>query len=571
MPISSNRRQRVIDFATPKINDLVVVERVDCSKSVGSAATADDTPFGTAHPNTDRFPNFKLALIKSDDDEQGQFQLWYYVKDRADQDDYNWEFQEAGVESPRYTTVVRTYVIPRDSPSSAGSNIAGINFFDTNFPNVGFNVATDSENALKRGEQKGFNTYMPSGDPEITPFTGVQLSAGGHNSGSILFDKEYILFERKQVRSGDDFLDTLFVVEQRVYVKKVPIRRVDVDDSFPYNDPSSTAFSEADVTSNFGALPSKETLYHKNEPVYATTNFSDTSNNEGVTDTNVIVDGSDFGGDFDTAAHHVFADPDTVYSVTSSSDQADEYYNDGVGGSTKSYNFWGVDAYGIMREGRQLSDNWYAVVERQVIKPSKEEDTNNQVSKYTTYQNFSWPAVLTGTGEPNGDLDGALGGIGGYTWTRKNGGGDTVVFAEYARQAYSGPTKVEVTLFWRKKKFRMAPTGKDGADGGNNYLTKVVPMQPLPVSFVSPLETLHVPPTLHTEINLTITTGTDHPVWELAGANFIYAETNYTDWPESLIVSDTQKPYRGGWLRERVKAYAPITSKNMSLKDVKTT
>ena len=74
MPTSSNRRQRVIEFSTPKVADLVVVEVVDASRNVGSADAADNTTYGTAHPTTDKFPDFKLALIKNADDQQGQFQ-----------------------------------------------------------------------------------------------------------------------------------------------------------------------------------------------------------------------------------------------------------------------------------------------------------------------------------------------------------------------------------------------------------------------------------------------------------------------------------------------------------------
>ena len=101
MPISSNRRQRVIEFATPKVADLVIVERVDSSKNVNAAATAYDSDYGTPHPDATRFPNFKLALIKNSDDDHGQYQDWYYVADRTEQDKYNWEFQAAGGESPR--------------------------------------------------------------------------------------------------------------------------------------------------------------------------------------------------------------------------------------------------------------------------------------------------------------------------------------------------------------------------------------------------------------------------------------------------------------------------------------
>jgi hypothetical protein len=550
MPISSNRRQRVIEFATPKVADLVIVERVDCSKNVNAAATAYDSTYGTAHPDATRFPDFKLAVIKNSDDDQGQFQDWYYVKDRANQDDYNWEFQAAGAESPRYDTVVRTYVIPRASPASAGSNVAGIDYFDTNSPKIGFNVATNTAALLKLGQRKDENTYMPSGDTEITPFNGAFLTTdtpSSLTSDPIKFDTDYIFFERKQVRSGDDFLDTLYVVEQRVYVKRVAHRRVDVDDAFPYNDPA-----DGSSVKDFGALVSKETIIHKNETVKATISFIDSSSaNEGVQEGGtpglMEVTGS---GTYGKSASYVFTNPDTIYRVGT------EAYTHNNSGSNQDYNFWGVDAYGIMREGKQLSDNWYALVERQVIKTS---NYTNKVSKYTTYQNYSWPAVLTPEYDQQGNMDenaSPNGGIYGYTWTRRAGGGDTVIYPVYSRYAYNGPTKTEVTIFWRKEKFAL--TGNTaGTDGGDNALTKVVPMLPLPISFISPLSSVNVPPTLHDKIDLTITTGTEHPTWELAGATFSYAATNYTDWPTSMIVSDTQKPYRGGWLRERIKIYAP--------------
>ena len=88
---------------------------VDVSKKAGSADTISDSAYGSAHRNSDKFPNFKLALIKNADGDQGQFQFWYYVVDRDSQDDYNWEFQSASASGRRYDTVVRTYIILRSS------------------------------------------------------------------------------------------------------------------------------------------------------------------------------------------------------------------------------------------------------------------------------------------------------------------------------------------------------------------------------------------------------------------------------------------------------------------------
>ena len=74
--VSSARRQRIIEFTTPKVADLVVVEVVDASRNMKSADSADNTAYGTAHPDSNNFPNHKLAFIKSAEDENGQFQFW---------------------------------------------------------------------------------------------------------------------------------------------------------------------------------------------------------------------------------------------------------------------------------------------------------------------------------------------------------------------------------------------------------------------------------------------------------------------------------------------------------------
>ncbi len=216
MAVSSNRRQRILEYATPKVADLVVIELVDASKNLGSADAADNTAYGTAHPDSVNFPNHKLSLIKNADREQGQFQFWYYVVDRDNQDDYNWEFQSASASGRRYDTVVRTYITLRSS-------------FDESTPAI--------------------NSAMPISTSD--PFSTTD---------------EYVLFEKRQVRAGDESLDSLYVIERRVFVKKVPIRNIRTDDSFPYDvtpheDTSDTTIdrgSTADPAK--GALLDKETL-----------------------------------------------------------------------------------------------------------------------------------------------------------------------------------------------------------------------------------------------------------------------------------------------------------------------
>tara|TARA_R110002020_G_scaffold404847_1_gene614883 strand:+ start:12 stop:1412 length:1401 start_codon:yes stop_codon:yes gene_type:complete len=465
MPTSSNRRQRVIEFSTPKVADLVVIEVVDASRNIGSADTVTGVDsegvsnnYGDPHPNTDKFPKFKLALIKNADDDQGQFQYWYYVKDRDDQDNYNWEFQAAGGSSPLYDTVVRTYVLLRSTYNEYNPAIS------SNMPTVAVDPFTDAE---------------------------------GVDAG---YDTSYVLFEKKQVRSGDDTLDSLYVIEQQVYVKKIPIRRTDVDPEFDT------------------PLKSKETLFHRDKTVVKTTAF-------GITDTGA----TDETGATGLTASALF--------------KRNKIPNDFFGTYLETNALEGQTSkkVGILREGRQLTDNWYAIAEREVIKTNT---SDGIVKSYTTYQNYTWPAVLLRIEDEN--------------WSRRDGGTDTIVYPIYKRGAYSGPTKVKVELYWTD-----SSTGfpvSSAADGGATHVGTIVPMLPEPCVFQTPIATVNVPPTLHDQITVTASTGTDHPVYSYIGTTWTFLSTNHKDWPDDIIIADSQKPYRGGYLRERITAYKPVAA-----------
>ena len=498
MPVSPNRRQRVIEFATPKVADLVVVEVVDASKNVGSAGAADNTAYGTAHPNTDKFPNFKLAHIKNADDQQGQFQYWYYVKDRSEQDKYNWEFQAAGVGSMRYDSVVRTYVLPRygsDTDGALGSSqTGGTDVFDENLP--------------------ALNSNMPSTIHD--PF-------GGGLGSSTTPDTGYVLFEKKQVRSGDTTLDSLYVVEQRIYVKKVPIRRVDMDPEFSV------------------PLRSKETLYYTGETLQKTVRFhQNDSDSDGTADSDVMA--------------ALSGTPTVDVAAKKGKDQSDmwgtfreTYPTDGSSTTT-------ADSYfGIFREVRQLSNNWYAVAEREVIKMQRDNSASGDtpavdglVNSYYTTQDFTWPAVLdTDNGGP----------VDSESWARKNNkGADTVVYPVFKRDEYRGPTKMFVELYWKDSAFG-EPTSTTFSAAN---LQKLDPMLPRPIEFTTPIIKLQIKSTLHPDVFFTATSGTNHPIYEYTGTQRIFTATgNHTDWPPSIVIKDSQRPFRGGYLRERLTAYPP--------------
>tara|TARA_R100000808_G_scaffold16581_1_gene37368 strand:- start:23764 stop:24906 length:1143 start_codon:yes stop_codon:yes gene_type:complete len=368
---------------------------------------------------------------------------------------------------------------------------------------------------------------MPSGDTDITPFSGAFLTGGGH-TGTVKFDVNYILFEKKQVRSGDETLDSLYVIEQRVFIKRVPMTSVDVDPDFPYNGKGNSGTVDPS-----GGLASKETLFHANEPIVATRVFAD----------------SDAGT---TTALTV--DAESAFRLSNT-----EYSEGGV-----EYNFWGIDEFGIERSGKQLSDNWYVLLEREVIKfPDDFADTptlaDALVSTYYTYQNFYWPPVFHFLQK--------------NIWQRRDGGSELVVSPHFYHEAYNGPTRMRIQTYWRKDEWE-APdaTGTPGATATYPKLTYIKPMVPLPMDFVTPMFNVHVKASLHPEVTLTYQTGSDHPVWESAGYDATYAATNYDpstsldandgpSWPTDLIISDTQKPFRGGYLRELITAYRPNGSR----------
>ena len=291
-----------------------------------------------------------------------------------------------------------------------------------------------------------------------------------------------------------------------------------------------------------GALVTKESLWHRDETIKATKQFL------AAGDTQVTVTGVD--------AEQAFRDPDLTYTSGTV---------DGIDSGTNT-NFWGVDEVGVKREGKQISDNWDVLNERQVVPPvdAATSGTNypGQVllSKHTTNETYAWPAVLDETPQ---NLSGNQNGIVGHTWQRKNGGGDTVTFPVYKREDYEGPCKTVRESTWRKKKWLMEGSGvedgawNEGVTWETGGLTKLNPMHPLPIHFVTPLNRTSVKRTLHKAIRLQITTGNNHPVYNFTTATFDYPATNYTDWPASLVVQDTQTFFRGGYLREKITVHPP--------------
>ena len=73
MPVPRNQpspqRQTVLTFVSPNVQDLLFYETVDAQR-VGTTPPT----YGTAHPNTDKFPDHKLVYVRQSDPTGQQYQ-----------------------------------------------------------------------------------------------------------------------------------------------------------------------------------------------------------------------------------------------------------------------------------------------------------------------------------------------------------------------------------------------------------------------------------------------------------------------------------------------------------------
>ena len=105
---------------TPLASDVLFIE----TRVMPAAPPA----YGTAHPSSS-WPNHKLVLIKPNG-RDGVLYDFYYVADRPNQDDYNFEYSEGGM------VLTRTYIEPRNNLASFGAVSPGA--ADTRFSDYKF-------------------------------------------------------------------------------------------------------------------------------------------------------------------------------------------------------------------------------------------------------------------------------------------------------------------------------------------------------------------------------------------------------------------------------------------------
>ena len=185
----SPQRQSVVTFPTPNVNDILFFESVDAER-VGT----DIPEYGTKHPDSKKWPNHRLVHVEAaDPKQQTRYYRYYYAADQLDQDNDNWSHTEADIGGTKFDAVARDYVIRRSE-------------FNPELPAMG--------------------ATMPDVPADKFP-SSARVDELDHN-----YNDTYVLAQRKQIPINDKVLNGLYVIEQRVYVKKVPMYRLDYDEFF---------------------------------------------------------------------------------------------------------------------------------------------------------------------------------------------------------------------------------------------------------------------------------------------------------------------------------------------------
>jgi hypothetical protein len=168
-------RVPVRTWPTPNPTDLIFYVERDGNLPANQAPPgAKSWAFDDPYFDRVNYPNHRLVYVSPQSPEQ--WSRWYYAADRDHQDEYNWQHTVADLGSTKFSSVDRAYVTPRAD-------------YDPQAPLIGSVMAS-----------------VPAGK----------------------FSEEYILAYRKEVKIGEPELDSLYVAEQRTFIKRVMTTEVSI-------------------------------------------------------------------------------------------------------------------------------------------------------------------------------------------------------------------------------------------------------------------------------------------------------------------------------------------------------
>ena len=149
---------------------------------------------------------------------------------------------------------------------------------------------------------------------------------------------------------------------------------------------------------------------------------------------------------------------------------------------------------------------------------------------YDSSQRYYWPPVL---GEIAAD-----------EWNRRDGTSSISLAAVWAKNAYDGQCRTQVTQTWTLD----APAGSSGS---------AALMTPSPIVVATPIFRITIPSCLHGTQTIAGSTGTSSEEWEYIPFSYTFPSTGVTDWPASIDLGSEISNVAGGYLETKTTVYSP--------------
>lgn len=209
--------------------------------------------------------------------------------------------------------------------------------------------------------------------------------------------------------------------------------------------------------------------------------------------------------------------------------------------------FWGLDSSGVVREGKQLSCNWYQITETETIAqriptaiPGAGGASGIPLRTYLTMVDFYWPATLV-VPTSTGPTDIILKAI-----TRKSKSGTytrNYPRVQFATPPYRGACEAMVQEWWVRTPLTNLPP--------------ITRLKPKEIDYTGANYSIRIEPTLHKSIAFTDTIGSSDPEFVAAAYGESFGATDPDERPSSVLAQVEQTPFRGGYRVTLTTVYAP--------------
>ncbi len=567
------QRQRTKVFPTPKVADVIYRQSFNENERVAIPA------YGTAHPDSTRFPDHKLVHIKNVDEQGLDFEYWY-AADRSNQEDYNYEITYPYGGSTLYPRITRTYILPRGDnslqpgsvdpgqPLQSGGQVLTETGDDVFLPDgtslvlvsalADAVLVAQSERPLGN-ELNGLYVEVTRiydvipGSDDADAGSGLNQADNGYTIERPIQDRDYLRITwklqlpREVVDNGlrvnlemcpINGYDTLRLIDEKVFGSETDNQMVNVVRIYEGNI-AAPSFPSPPVVARERELPGitppekflLEIDRRTDTQRLDTPKLVDLSlvspeegtleaakvNPDGVNSGNRIVVSSDY------------ATPGTLYGKS-----WDDNLRDYVPYSTTVLP--ADEALALEEvEGEEITlqpiNRYWTLVTRETPNVTSLTDVSRTFYGSMPY---SWPAVLRNLYI--------------YEIPVKDTRTGEVAYSEIRydydmKRAWSGICRCKIQIAWSKT----APA-----------FEAIEAMTPTSIELDwRPIAALQIPPCLHIAYSFSGTTGTDNPRYGYVAFTKNFEATNYTDWPSELVVDYDVTPYKGGYRTRKVTVYKP--------------